>query len=137
MKNNFRALRSVIAKWTPYFIRRRVPLTIAQHLYFSGSFNARLYGKPILKLVNEGYQIENEIYWRGFDGCHERKSMQVFAEILRVIKPRVVWDIGANSGTYGILTQALIEDAAVYFFEPIPNGLLYCRANKSKCPTFP
>ena len=129
MKNNFRALRSVIAKSTPHFIRQRVPLNIAQHLYFSGSFNARLYGKPILKLVNEGYQIENEIYWRGFDGCHERKSMQIFAEILRVIKPRVVWDIGANSGTYGILTQALIEDAAVYFFEPIPKAAEMIRKN--------
>ena len=120
---NFSNLRSVIAKTTPYFIRRHIPLKISQHLYFSGVISARLNGKPVVKLVNKGYQIENEIYWRGFDGCHEKKSMQIFAEILRVIKPKIVWDIGANSGTYGILAIALIPEAKVCFFEPIPKAI--------------
>ena len=120
---NLANIRSVIAKATPYFIRRHIPLKISQHLYFSGVISARLNGKPVVKLVNKGYQIENEIYWRGFDGCHEKKSMQIFAEILRVIKPKIVWDIGANSGTYGILAIALIPEAKVCFFEPIPKAI--------------
>lgn len=49
--------------------------------------------------------------------------MQIFAEILEVIKPRVIWDIGANSGTYGILAKALAKEAEVYFFEPIPKAV--------------
>lgn len=116
-------IRSSISKATPFFMRRHVPLKIAQHLYFSGIFSARLYGKQVVKLVSKGYQIENEIYWRGFEGCHEKKSMQIFAEILEVIKPRVIWDIGANSGTYGILAKALAKEAEVYFFEPIPKAV--------------
>jgi FkbM family methyltransferase len=122
-------IRSVIAKATPYFIRRYVPLKVLQHLYFSGVISARLNGKPVVKLVNKGHQIENEIYWRGFDGCHEKKSMQIFAEIMSVIKPKIVWDIGANSGTYGILAKALVKSTEVYFFEPIPKAVEMIRKN--------
>lgn len=122
-------IRSFIAKSTPFFIRNRTPLKLSRHLYFSGTFTARLYGKQLVKLVCQGHQIENEIFWRGFEGCHEGKSMQIFSEILNVIKPGVVWDIGANSGTYGILTKALAKDAEVYFFEPIPKAADMIRAN--------
>jgi len=128
---NLANIRSVIAKVTPYFIRRHIPLKVLQHLYFSGVISARLNGKPVVKLVSKGYQIENEIYWRGFDGCHEKKSMQIFAEILRVIKPKIVWDIGANSGTYGILAKALIPEAKVCFFEPIPKAIEIIHENLS------
>lgn len=122
-------IRLLIAKSTPFFIRKRVPLRISRHLYYSGTFNARLYGKKVVKLVSQGHQIENEIYWRGFEGCHEGKSMQIFAEILTVIKPQIVWDIGANSGTYGVLAKALAKDADVYFFEPIPKAADMILAN--------
>ena len=123
MKLYLKGMRAVIAKLVPFYIRPFIPLKIARHLYFVGVFKARLYGKPLAKLVNEGYQIENEIYWRGFEGCHEKKSMQMFAETLRIIRPHVVWDIGANSGTYGILAKAIIPDAKVFFFEPIPRAI--------------
>lgn len=116
-------IRLIIAKATPFFIRKSVPLKISRHLYFSGIFTARLYGKNTVKLVSQGHQIENEIYWRGFESCHEGKSMQIFAEILNKLKPKVVWDIGANSGTYGILAKALNADSKVYFFEPIPKAV--------------
>ena len=116
-------IRAVIAKAIPFFIRQKIPLRIVRHLYFKGIFTARLYGKPLAKLVHKGYQIENEIYWRGFEGGHEKKSMQIFAEIVSVTRPQVVWDIGANSGTYGILAKALIPEAKVCFFEPIPKAI--------------
>ncbi len=100
-----------------------------QHLYFEGVFEARIRGKKIVKLLHVGHQIENEIYWRGFDGCYEAKSIQVFASIIEKFKPRVVWDIGANSGTYGILAKALQPDCEVVFFEPIPKAVDLVRTN--------
>jgi FkbM family methyltransferase len=122
MKSKLKIIRTLIAKLTPFSIRRLIHINIIQHLYFSGSFIALLYGRPTVKLITKGYQIENEIYWRGFEGCHEGKSMQVFAEILKIIKPKTIWDIGANSGTYGILAKALLPNANVIFFEPIPKA---------------
>jgi len=65
-----KSLRKVIAKSSPFFIRRLIPTQLAQHLYFNGTFNARVYGKKTLKLIHEGHQIENEIYWKGFEDCH-------------------------------------------------------------------
>jgi FkbM family methyltransferase len=120
-----------VARVFPYWIRKIIPLRISQHLYFNGIFEARLYGKKTVKLLHIGNQIENEIYWRGFEGCHEKKSMQVFASIVQNISPKVVWDIGANSGTYGILTKALKPDCDVVFFEPIPKAVEIIEKNLS------
>jgi FkbM family methyltransferase len=86
-------------------------------------------GKPIVKFVCKGYQIENEIYWWGIDKCMEGKSMQIFAQIIKIIKPEVVWDIGANSGTYGVLAKALRKEIKVYFFEPIPKAVEMIKEN--------
>ena len=122
-------LRTLIAKSIPYKIRRHLPLVIVRHLYFRGVFEARLNGKKIVKLLHTGHQIENEIYWRGFDGCHEKKSMQIFTSVIQILHPKVVWDIGANSGTYGILAKALQPDCEVVFFEPIPKAVELIRTN--------
>ena len=126
---NTNGIRKLMAKALPYWVRSRVPLKISQHLYFNGVFEARLYGKKLVKLRHAGHQIENEIYWRGFEACHEKKSMEVFADRVKILKPRVVWDIGANSGTYGILTKAIKSDCEVVFFEPIPKAVQLIEAN--------
>ena len=126
---NTNGIRKLMAKALPYWIRRVIPLGIAQHLYFNGVFTARMKGKKLVKLLHAGHQIENEIYWRGFEGCHEKKSIQAFASIVENLGPKVVWDIGANSGTYGILTKALKPGIKVIFFEPIPKAVELIRAN--------
>ena len=123
------SIRSLVAKVLPHWIRSRVPLKVARHLYFNGVFNARLNGKKLVKLLHAGHQIENEIYWRGFEGCHEKKSMEVFAGLVKIINPKVVWDIGANSGTYGVLAKALAPNCEVIFFEPIPKAVDLIQAN--------
>jgi FkbM family methyltransferase len=126
---NTNSIRKLVAVVLPFWIRKKIPLKILQHLYFRGVFEARLYGKKQVKLLHPGHQIENEIYWRGFDGCHEKKSMQIFASIVQNLAPKVVWDIGANSGTYGVLTKALQPDCEVIFFEPIPKAIDLIRSN--------
>ena len=126
---NTNGIRKLVATVLPYWIRKIIPLRISQHLYFAGVFEARLRGKKVVKLLHTGHQIENEIYWRGFEGCHEKKSMQIFANIVENLNPTVVWDIGANSGTYGVLTKALRPGCEVIFFEPIPKAIDLIRSN--------
>lgn len=106
-----------------------IPLRIAQHLYFNGVFQGRLNGEKVVKLLPTGHQIENEIYWRGFEGCHEQKSMQIFVSIVQNLAPKIIWDIGANSGTYGLLAKALQPNSEVVFFEPIPKAVEYIKKN--------
>ena len=126
---NTNSIRKLLARTCPFWIRRVIPLGIARHLYFTGVFKARLNGKKLVKLLHAGHQIENEIFWRGFEGCHEKKSMQIFARIVEELNPKVVWDIGANSGTYGILAKALKPDCEVVFFEPIPKAIEMIQTN--------
>lgn len=122
-------IRQAIAKSTPYFLRKRIPIVICKHLYFSGQFEARLYGKKIAKLISTGNQIENEIFWKGFEGCHEGVSTQIWAALIAQTKPRSVWDIGANSGTYGILAKSILPECEVSFFEPIPKAVEMIKHN--------
>jgi len=128
---NTNGIRKLVAGVFPYWVRKIIPLRISQHLYFNGVFTARFYGKKTVKLLHVGNQIENEIYWRGFEGCHEKKSMQIFASIIQNLAPKVVWDIGANSGTYGMLAKALKPDCDVVFFEPIPKATAIIEKNLS------
>jgi FkbM family methyltransferase len=125
----FSLIRKTIARSTPFFIRKRIPIKISKHLYFSGQFKARLYGEKVATLISTGNQIENEIYWKGFEGCHEGLSTQIWASIIVQTKPRTVWDIGANSGTYGILAKSIFPECEVSFFEPIPKAVKMIKEN--------
>ncbi len=122
-------IRKLLARSTPYFVRQWVPLEIAKHLYFSGTFHARLSGKKIAMLGAKGHQIENEIYWKGFEGCHEGTSMRIWVELIRKFRPKVIWDVGANSGTYGLLAKALNPSSEVHFFEPLPRAIHTIKEN--------
>jgi FkbM family methyltransferase len=55
--------------------------------------------------------------------------MQIFASLVEKLNPTVVWDIGANSGTYGLLAKALEPQCEVIFFEPIPKAADLIRMN--------
>jgi FkbM family methyltransferase len=115
--------RALIARFTPYFIRKHVSLQIAKHLYFTGKFQARIRGKKVVTLISAGHQIENEIYWKGFENCHEGLSVIIWEELVRQIQPKCVWDVGANSGTYGMLAKVVSPTSTVAFFEPIPKAV--------------
>lgn len=126
---SLKALRKAIALSCPFFIRRLVPKNISRHIYFEGVFSARLFNKKIIKLVSHGHQIENEIYWNGFEDCHEGTSTQIWVEIIRTMQPKVIWDIGANSGTYGLLAKAISPKSEVCFFEPMHNAAQMIQEN--------
>ena len=118
----FETLRKCLARSSPFFVRKHLPRQLIKHLYFSGVFDARLNGNKITKLVHVGHQIENEIYWKGFEDSHEGKSLELWTRLIEIFKPQVIWDIGANSGTYGLLAKAILPQSEICFFEPIPNA---------------
>jgi FkbM family methyltransferase len=125
----FKVLRKCLAKSFPFFLRKYIPRQILKHLYFSGVFEARLNGAKVTKLVHVGHQIENEIYWKGFEDSHEGQSLQLWTHLIKVYKPNVIWNIGANSGTYGLLAKAISPQSEIYFFEPIPSAVQLIHEN--------
>jgi len=125
----FKALRKIIARSCPFFLRKHLPNQLTKHLHFEGIFEARLFGKKITKLVSLGHEIENEIYWNGFENSLEGKSYQLWAELIETYKPSIIWDIGANSGTYGLLAKGISPQSRICFFEPLPNAIIHICEN--------
>ena len=122
-------LRRFIARATPRVIRKRTPKFISKHLYFKGFFKVRLNTERTLSLYSEGYILENEIYWYGIAGGHEKKSINLWIEYINHFQPKVIFDVGANTGIYGLVAQAVSQDAKVTYFEPIPKATSILRMN--------
>lgn len=67
---------------------------------------------------HSGTIIENDVYWRGLDCGHEPLSMSLWIEIVKRMQPKLILDVGANTGLYGVVAKILNPLALVHFFEP-------------------
>jgi FkbM family methyltransferase len=111
------AVRRVVSL-LPYRLRRRLPINVTKHLHFKGSFVAFFQGKQALLLYMEGREYENRIYHYGYDCSVEGQSISLLTKFLHISRPLTFWDVGANTGTYGLLVCALSKGARVVFIEP-------------------
>lgn len=122
-------IRTLIAKLLPFAIRKRIPRNISKHLYFKGNFPVFHNNKKLLKIHSTGFVLENDIYFYGLNNGHERKAMSVWIEYCQKFKPKVIYDIGANTGIYGLVSLALDTQSRVAFFEPLESATEILRKN--------
>jgi FkbM family methyltransferase len=122
-------IRTIIAKIIPFAVRKRMPRNITKHLYFKGDFPVFHNNRKLLRICSTGYVLENEIYFYGLNNGHERKAMSVWIEYCQIFKPKVIYDIGANTGIYGLVSLALDADSKVSFFEPLESATRILRKN--------
>ena len=122
-------IRTLIAKLLPFAIRKRIPRNISKHLYFKGNFPVFHNNKKLLKIRSTGFVLENDIYFYGLNNGHERKAMSVWIEYCQKFKPKVIYDIGANTGIYGLVSLALDAQCRVAFFEPLESATEILRKN--------
>ena len=122
-------IRKLIARTLPFAIRRRLPRSITKHLYFKGTFRLIHENSPLLTICSTGYVLENDLYFYGLDDGHEKKAMSVWVEYCKKFRPEVVYDIGANTGIYGLVTLALNPLPKVIFFEPLESATKIIRQN--------
>ena len=123
------ALRKLVAKSIPRRLRKLVPKSISQHLYFKGTFQISIAKGITLNLYSGGYIIENEIYWRGIEGGHEKQSMKLWMSYIQKFRPVSIFDIGASTGIYGLVAQALSPESKVTYFEPLPTAASILQLN--------
>lgn len=123
------SIRKIIATLIPSSLRRYVAPKIARHLYFEGIFPVTHREKRLLKLQATGYFLENEIYFYGLEGGHEKLSMKIWIECCEMFNPKQVYDIGANTGIYGLVAKALNPNTEVSFFEPIAKAVEILKLN--------
>jgi FkbM family methyltransferase len=93
-----------------------IPEGIYKHLHFKGVISVNIEDKKF-KLHHFGYMIENEIFWVGIENAFEKISFKLWTQLSK--RSEVIIDIGANTGVYSILSNAVNKNAKVYGFEPV------------------
>lgn len=93
------------------------PQSICQHLHFKGIFKVKIDSTHSFLINHYGYEIENEIFWRGLSGGFENISMGFWVKLCE--KANIIFDIGANTGVYSLLAKCLNSNAQVFAFEPV------------------
>lgn len=94
----------------------RVPEVVYRHLHFVGVFKVQVDEHTSFLIKHHGYLIENELFWRGMKSWDP-----VSLELWKRLCPhaRVVMDIGANTGLYALVAQAVNPAATVIAVEPV------------------
>lgn len=99
-----------------FFKYFNLPENIFKHLYFKGIFRVNFDHYSFL-IKHYGFQIENEVFWKGLYGGHEKISMKIWVELCK--SSDVTLDIGANTGLFSLVSKAVNPKTPVYAFEPV------------------
>src|SRR6185503_15064589 len=122
MKRFLRKAYAAIPFKQPVFelLRKHVdlPMCIYQHLHFRGVFKVRIDEQSSFRLHSYGDIVENELFWSGFNGVWEAKSLQAWRMLVGTVKGSIL-DVGANTGVYSIAAAALNPSAQIIAFEPV------------------
>jgi FkbM family methyltransferase len=105
---------------------RALPLAnkIKKHLNFRGPFRVRIENTPVTFRIwhyGWGYVVENDLFWNGLPGKWEQGALRVWMQLCRLPDTKTIFDIGANTGIYSLIAQALNPQAQVHAFEPVPS----------------
>ena len=92
------------------------PERIRRYLLFRGIIQVDV-GGHTFSLINDAFDVETDIFWRGAMNGWEGTSLRLWARASR--DARVIVDVGANTGIYAFIGKAVRPDARVYAFEPI------------------
>ncbi len=100
------------------FIRAILPLpeSIFKHLHFKGVFRVKISDTESFLLQHHGHIIENELFWRGLKGW-EQVSLELWIRLSR--NSKVIFDIGANTGLYSLISRATNSTAVILAAEPM------------------
>ena len=91
-------------------------LPIYKKLKFQGVFNALLPNGQKFKMYHYGGEIENETFWKGAFKTWESDNGWIWMELCEISE--IIFDIGANTGIYGLSAKTVNSKANVVCFEP-------------------
>lgn len=93
------------------------PDHVYRHLYFKGLFTVAVSKTEQFRIQHYGYELENELFWKGIAGGWEKVSIGLWTRLCR--QASVIVDIGANTGVYSLVAKSVNPRARVFAFEPV------------------
>ena len=91
--------------------------SVYRHLHFHDVIDVSVKKGIKFKMNHEGFQIENEIFWKGLNGGWEKNSVDIWIKLAKNAK--TIFDIGANTGIFSLIAKAVQPSAKIYAFEPL------------------
>lgn len=89
-------------------------------LLFTGRFQIKTQDGKALRLFNNRFYLETNFFWLGFENHDwEISTRRLWVTLCQ--NAEVIFDIGANTGIYALLTKTYNSTAQVYAFEPQAN----------------
>lgn len=119
IKNTVRKLYAALPFKTFVFSALRhlpLPQSLIKHLHFKGIFSTAIDGRSF-RMRHYGYQLENEVFWRGLLGGWEKTSLKIWKELAK--ESEFIFDIGANTGLFSLVAKAINEKSEIFAFEPV------------------
>lgn len=104
-----------------------LPESIYKHLHFHGIITIDVCNARQFKMYHHGTSEENELFWGGIENGWEKTSIKIWKKLC--VEATTVFDIGANTGLYSLITKSLNQKAKVVAFEPVPKVLEYLKYN--------
>ena len=91
---------------------------IFRHLYFKGKFKVTIDAQHafLMQHYGSGFAMESDHFWKGAEAC-EPYSIQIWKQY--ALECDLIFDIGANTGTYSLIAAALNPSAVIHAFEPV------------------
>lgn len=91
--------------------------SVYKHLHFEGDFKVRVDAAHSFRIRHYGFELENELFWRGLENGWEHLSVSLWAKLVK--NADVIFDVGANTGIYSLVAKSVNPAARVYAFEPV------------------
>lgn len=89
-----------------------------QHLHFKGVFKVKISDKESFAIKHYGYELENELFWKGIYNGWEKESMKWWIKLCK--NSHTIFDVGANTGLFSLVAKTINTKAEIHAFEPIP-----------------
>jgi FkbM family methyltransferase len=94
-----------------------IPQKVYRHLHFKDLISVKIDKEHSFKIRHYGFQIENDIFWKGIEKGFEKVSIGLWIKLCK--HSDIIFDIGANTGIYALIAKATNPDAAVFAYEPV------------------
>jgi FkbM family methyltransferase len=91
---------------------------IFRHFYFRGKFKVVIDSEHsfLMQHYGSGFAMESDHFWKGAEAC-EPYSIKLWKKY--ALKSDLIFDIGANTGTYSLIAAAMNSSATIHAFEPV------------------